>query len=81
MKGDLLRLHLAFLDVDLVATDDNRDSGAHASNVTIPGRNVLVRNARSHVKQYDRAIALDATRSAQVSLKRASKMEEERWAY
>ncbi len=59
MEGDLLGLNLAVLDIDLVATQHNRNVLADANKITMPVGNVLVSETRSHIEHDDGSLALN----------------------
>ena len=56
---DLLRLHLAILDVDFVAAEHNGDVLAHAGDVAVPRGHGLVGDARGDVEHNDGTFSLD----------------------
>lgn len=56
-----------YLDVDLVAAEDNRDVLADADQVLVPGRHVLVGDARGHIEHDDGALAIDIVAIAQTA--------------
>jgi hypothetical protein len=63
------------LDVDLVATEDDRDAFADAFQVAIPVRDGAVGDLGRHVKHDDTALALDVvaiTETAKLFLSRLS---------
>ncbi len=68
MEVDLLGLHLALLDLDLVAAQHNRNVLADARQVTVPVWHVLVGDTRGHVEHDDRALALDVVAIAQAAV-------------
>jgi len=59
VEGHGARLHLAFLDVDLVPAKDNRDVFTDALEVTVPVWYILVCDSRGNVEHDDTALALD----------------------
>lgn len=67
MEHNQLGLDLAVLDVDLVAAQHNRNILAHAHQIAMPVRHVLVRDARRHVEHDDGALALDVVAVAQAA--------------
>lgn len=67
VERNLLGLHLAVLHLDLVAAEHDRDVLAHAEEVAVPVRHVLVRDPRRHVKHDDRALALDVVAVAEAA--------------
>ena len=67
VEGDVGRLDLALLDVDLVAAEDDGDVFAHTLEVAVPVGHVLVRDARRHVEHDDAALALDVVAVAQAA--------------
>ena len=59
VKGDLLGLHLAVLDIDFVATEDDGDVLAHSGEVSMPSGHVLVGQAGGDVKHDDSTLPVD----------------------
>lgn len=59
MEGDGLRLHLALLHIDLVATEHDGDVLTHAHEVAMPVGHVLVGDAGGDVEHDDAALAVD----------------------
>lgn len=59
VERNLLGLDLSVLDLDLVSTQDDRNVLTDASQVTMPVRNILVSDTRSHVEHNDGALSLD----------------------
>jgi hypothetical protein len=59
MESDSLSLNLSFLNVNLVAGEDDRDILADTDQVTVPVGDVLVGNARSNIKHDDTTLAVD----------------------
>ena len=68
MEGDLLRLHLAVLDLHLVPAQHDRDVLADPRQVPVPVRYILVGDARRHVEHDDRALALNVVAIAQAAV-------------
>jgi len=71
VEGNLLRLDLAILDLDLVSAQDDGDVLADARQVAVPVGNVLVRDARRDIEHDNGALALDVvsvTKSAKLFL-------------
>ena len=56
VKDDGLGLDLAVLDVDLVAAEDDGDVLADPHEVSVPVRNVLVRDASRDIKHDHRTL-------------------------
>lgn len=50
---------MVHLDVNLVSTQNNGDVLAHPLEVTMPVRDVLVRDTRRHVEHDDTALSLN----------------------
>merc|ERR1719262_24669 len=67
MELDVLGLHLPILDVYLVAHQNNRNVLAHAHDVAVPVRDVLVSDPRSNIEHDDGALALDVVPIAQAT--------------
>lgn len=63
VESNLLGLHLALLDFDLVAAKDNRDILADTGKITVPVGNALVGNTGSDIEHDDGALSLDAVES------------------
>ena len=59
MESDGLGLHLALLDINFVADQDDGDVFANADQVTMPVGNVLVCDTRSDVEHDDTALSVD----------------------
>lgn len=59
MEGDLARLDLALLHINLVAAEHNRDVLADAHKVAVPVGHVLVGDAAGHIEHDDAALTLD----------------------
>ena len=68
VEHDRLGLHLAVLDVDLVAAQDDGDVFADADQVAVPVGHVLVRHPRGHVEHDDGALALRGERKRNVAV-------------
>lgn len=60
MESDLLGLHLAVLDIDLVTAQHNGDVGAHTEDISVPVGHILVCHSGCDVEQDDGALSLDA---------------------
>lgn len=58
VEGDLLRLDLTILDLDLVSSEDDGDIFTNTSQVTMPIGDVLVGDTGRHVKHDNRTLAL-----------------------
>jgi hypothetical protein len=67
VEGDLLGLHLAILDLDLVSGEDDRDVFADPSQVTMPVGNVLVRDPGGDIEHDDGTLALDVVAVTETS--------------
>lgn len=67
VEGNLLGLHLAVLDLDLVAREDDGDVLADASEVTVPVRDVLVGDAGGDIKHDDGTLALNVVAVAEAA--------------
>eukprot|EP00601_Ochromonadales_sp_CCMP2298_P005981 CAMPEP_0173204548 /NCGR_PEP_ID=MMETSP1141-20130122/20183_1 /TAXON_ID=483371 /ORGANISM="non described non described, Strain CCMP2298" /LENGTH=132 /DNA_ID=CAMNT_0014130223 /DNA_START=300 /DNA_END=697 /DNA_ORIENTATION=+ len=59
VEGDLLGLHLAVLDLNLVAAQHDGDVLAHPRQVPVPVGHALVGDSRRHVEHNDGALALN----------------------
>lgn len=59
VEGDLLRLDLPVLDLDLVSAEDDGDVLADAGQVTVPVGDVLVSDTGGDIKHDDGTLALD----------------------
>jgi hypothetical protein len=60
VESDLLGLHLAILDVDLVSAEDDGNVHAHTNDIPVPVRDILVGHPRSDIEHDDRALTLNA---------------------
>lgn len=67
VECDVLGLHLAVLDVDLVAAQNDGDVLAHADEIAVPVGDVLVRNTGRHVEHDNGALALNVVAIAQTT--------------
>mmetsp|Transcript_16212 Transcript_16212/g.31650 ORF Transcript_16212/g.31650 Transcript_16212/m.31650 type:complete len:233 (-) Transcript_16212:18-716(-) len=67
VEGDLFRLHLALLHIDLVADQHDRDGLAHANQIAVPVGHILVGDTRCDVEHDDGALALDVVAIAQAA--------------
>ena len=67
MESDGLGLDLAFLDIDLVSAQNDRNVFADANQVTVPVGYVLVRNSRSHIKHNNGTLSVDVVAVAQTT--------------
>lgn len=67
MEHDQFRLDFAVLDVHLIAAQHNGDVLAHAHQVPMPVRYVLVRDARRDVEHHNGALSLDVVAVAQTT--------------
>ena len=67
MEGDSLGLDFALLDVDFVAREDDGHVFAHADEVAVPVRDVLVGDARGYVEHDDAALAVDVIAIAEAA--------------
>lgn len=63
----LLRLHLSVFYVDLVAAQHDGHVLAHAAQVAVPRRNILVREPRRDVKHDDGALPVDVVAVTQAT--------------
>jgi len=59
VEGDVLGLHLAVLDVDLVTAEDDGDVVADTDQILVPGGDVLVGDAGGDIEHDDGALAID----------------------
>jgi len=59
VEGNSFRLDLAFLHIDLVAAEHDRNVLADADKITMPVRHVLVCDARRHIEHDDAALAIN----------------------
>ena len=67
MESDLFWLHLTILHVYLVTAQNDGDVLTHAAQITMPGRHVLVSEARGDVKHDDGALPVDVVPIAKTS--------------
>jgi hypothetical protein len=58
---------ITHLHIDFVAAQHNRDALAHAFEIPMPVRHVLVRDPRGHVEHDDAALALNVVPIAQAT--------------
>ena len=61
MESDLLCLNLAVLNINLVTNKDNGNILANTDEILVPLGNVLVGDARAHIKHDNGAVATNAT--------------------
>lgn len=61
VEGDHFGLDFAFLDIDLVSTEHDRDIFTDANEIAVPVGHVFVRYTRGHIKHDDGSLALNAT--------------------
>lgn len=59
VESDLTRFDLAFLDINLVATKNNRDVLTDSHQITMPVGNVLVGDTAGDIKHDDSTLTLD----------------------
>jgi hypothetical protein len=59
MESDLLGLHFAILNVDLVSAENNWDMFAHPNEITMPVGHVLVSETRSDIEHDDGSLTLN----------------------
>jgi len=67
VEGDVLRLHLTLLDVNLVSGQNNGDVFADADQVTVPVGNVFVCDARGDIEHDDGALPLNVVTIAETT--------------
>lgn len=70
---DLLGLHLAVLDIDLVPAEHDRDVLAYTDDITMPSRHVTVGDLAEHIKHDHGALSVDivpVTKSSKLLLSR-----------
>ena len=67
MEGDSLRLDLALLDINLATAEDDGDILTNTDEVTVPIRDVLVRDTRSHIEHDDAAFPVDVVSISETS--------------
>lgn len=67
MESDRLRLNLTLLDIDLVTTEDDRDTLANTDEVTVPVWNVLVSDPSGNIKHNDPALTVDIVSVSQTT--------------
>ena len=59
MKRDRFRSHLTVSHVHFIPAQHNRNVFAHARDVSVPRRHVLIRRSRRHVEHDNRALAVN----------------------
>jgi hypothetical protein len=59
MKRDRFRSHLTVSHVYFIPAQNNRNIFAHARNISVPRRYVLIRRPRRHVEHDNRALSVD----------------------
>jgi len=67
VEGNLLGLDLTVLDVHLVAAENDGDILADTADITVPSRDVLVRQTGGDIEHNDGALAVDVVAIAEAT--------------